>query len=144
MLGIVAAHFVFGSVFSIFTKFLCVSLKLLAYLIVPFVDLAFNGYQNMLDPNATIGVNIFAGIFFFTSIISIIVSFLAVKFDLRMMRKKNVFWNLDNDVHFYGVLYLVFKTMIITLTDVSVSLCLLSLGVWFYHRRFNAGCVGKQ
>lgn len=60
------------------------------------------------------------------------------------MRKKNIFWNLDNDIHLFGYVYSAFKVTVITLTDVSISLCLLSLVVWYYHRQMRGGCVGRQ
>ena len=60
------------------------------------------------------------------------------------MRKRNLFWNLDNDIHLYGLLYLVFKSLVISLNGVSASICVLSVAVWVYHRQLSGGCVGKQ
>jgi len=144
MLTVVAAHFIFDSVFTTVTKIFSLTLKLLQYLIVPFVDLAFTGYLDMLNPNNDISLSLLGALTFFSSLATTAVVLLSLKFEIRFLRKKNIFWNLDNDVHFYGILYLVFKTIIITTTDVSTSLCLLSLVVWFYHRQLSGGCIGKQ
>jgi len=144
ILGAISAHFVFSSVFSTVTKMLSFSLKILSYLIVPIIDLAITGYLDMLHPSSGLSLSIFGAIAFFSSMVLLAAILLTLKFELRVMRKQNIFWNLDNDVQFYGLSYVVFKTFIISFTDVSASLCLLSLGVWFYHKQMKGGCIGKQ
>ena len=52
-------------------------------------------------------------------------------------------WNINNDIHFYGMLYLIFKTLVICIDGVSPFICLVSLGVWYYHRSIASGCIGK-
>lgn len=97
----------------------------------------------MSDPKNELTLKLLPSAAFFSTLPTIAIILLTLKFELRMLRKNNVFWNLDNDIHFYGISYLIFKTIVITLTDVSVCLCLVSLVVWFYHRQDEGGCVGK-
>jgi hypothetical protein len=140
----VAAHFLFGSVFPIVTKYLGFSIKFCQYLIVPYIDLLVVSFKDMIDFSDGPTLTILGTLNFILCAPCLAVILVCVKFELRIMRKKNIFWNLDNNVHFYATLFLLFKTTVVTLNNVSISLCLLSLGVWFYHRSLKGGCIGRR
>lgn len=61
---------------------------------------------------------------------------------MRILRKNTIFWNLDNRVHFYGLLFLIYKTVYIATGEVSLLLCLMSLGIWYFHRLQTGGAIG--
>lgn len=67
-----------------------------------------------------------------------------LKFNIRVIRKKNIFWNLDNDLHLYAMIYLIFKTFMISLNGVTVSICFLSLVAWNFHRQMTGGCISRS
>ena len=69
--------------------------------------------------------------FIFINIAAIFVLFL-LKFELRMLRKKNRVWNLDNDLHVYAFSYLIFKTYYITFNGTNIPICFISLIVAYY------------
>jgi hypothetical protein len=140
----VGAHFLFGNVFKIVTKYLGFSIKFLHYFIVSYIDFIVVCYKQMANFSDGATLTLLAAINLALSIPFVIIILVCVKFELRLMRKKNIIWNLDNDVHFYGTFYLIFKTFVIAYSDNSVSLCLLSLGVWFYHRQYTGGCIGRR
>ena len=134
VISAVAAHFLFGSVFPIVTKYLGFSIKFCHFLIVPYMDLLVVSFKDMVDFTDGAMLTILGTVNFILCVPCLAVILVCMKFELRIMRKKNIFWNLDNDVHFYATLFLLFKTTVITFSGNSISLCLLSLGVWFYHR----------
>lgn len=80
MLGAVAAHFVFGSVFATLTKILSFSLKVLTYLVVPIVDLGLMGYLDMLEPSSQLSQRVLGGICLFTSLLLVAFILLSLKF----------------------------------------------------------------
>jgi hypothetical protein len=92
---LVATHLIFASVFPICTKLLSALLKLCYCLVVPLTD--FLVYAANEFWNAT---NIIDQISSAAACVLICLIYLAViiqlKFDLRMLRKKNAIWNLDN------------------------------------------------
>jgi hypothetical protein len=65
-----------------------------------------------------------------------------LKFNIRMIRKKNSLWNLDNDLHLYGFIYLAFKASFLSVHPPTIAICFLSLVVWHFHKDMPGGCVG--
>jgi hypothetical protein len=60
-----------------------------------------------------------------------------------MLRKKNSVWNLNNDIHVYGLAYLAFKTYFITINGTTISICFLSLAVTYFLLRMGSGCINQ-
>ena len=60
-----------------------------------------------------------------------------------MLRKRSTFWSLNNEVHFYGLIFAIFKTITICLNQLTLFLCFISLAFWFYHRQIRSGSVNK-
>jgi hypothetical protein len=142
ILILTAFHCIFASVFAILTRILSLTIKLSHYFIVPLLDLAVSGYLVMVDPGSDLNSSILGGVTAFTTVVPVIALLVQIKFEIRMLRKKVTLWNLDNDVHFYGSVFLVFKTIVVAFSGATIPLCLLSIGVWYYHRQFVGGCVG--
>lgn len=61
-----------------------------------------------------------------------------------MLRKKNTVWNLDNDIHVYALLYIIFKTYFISFNGTTISICFLSLAAWYFLLRMDSGCINKM
>jgi len=65
------------------------------------------------------------------------------KFNIRLLRKKNTLWNLSNDPQLYALAYRAFKTVFLSHNGATVSLCFLSLVVWFFHRSLPGGSINR-
>lgn len=69
--------------------------------------------------------------------------FLLVKFEIRMLRKRNNVWNLDNDLHLYALSFIALKTYFISFYGTTISICLLSLGISYFLFQMDCGCINK-
>ena len=64
-----------------------------------------------------------------------------MKFDIHILRKKNPYWTLNNDLHLYSYLFLLLKGFIIASAGISLGVCLLSIGIWVFLRSMKGGAV---
>ena len=59
---------------------------------------------------------------------------IVVKFNIRMIRKDNELWNVDNEFHLYGYVFMVFKVYLIAVEGVSLWSMVYSIGGWWMLR----------
>lgn len=135
------AHFIFTQVFTFCTKMLCLLLRLGQFLVVPLADYGAHCYSQFYNPNSTISIRILSSIVLVLLITSAVALVVYLKFNIRVLRKKNIFWNLDNDLHVYALVYLIYKAVLLSFTQITISICFLSLVVWYFHHQMKGGCI---
>jgi hypothetical protein len=138
------AHLVFTQVFTFCTKLLCLLFKLGQFLLVPLADYGAHLSTHFSSPNISLGLLVLSGIVIVLLVMSFLALAIYLKFNIRVTRKKNQFWNLDNDLHLYAMIYLIFKTYMISLNGVTVSICFLSLVEWNFLRQIPGGCISHS
>lgn len=138
-----ALHFAFSSVFSFCSKLLSFLLKLVEYFLVPLVNFAAYCMLQIGDQKQSAGTQVLNVLTFLFINFTTLVVLVMLKFEIRMLRKKNSVWNLSNDIHVYGLAYLIFKTYFISLNGTTISICFLSLAVAYFLLRTDSGCINK-
>jgi len=137
-------HLVFTQVFTFCTKLLSLLLKLGQFLLVPLVDYGAHCYSQISNSTSSIPIMVLSGIVLVLLSMSVKVLAVYLKFNIRVMRKKNLFWNLDNDLHLYGMIYLIFKAVFLSLNGVTISICFLSLVAWYFHQKMPGSSINHS
>jgi hypothetical protein len=110
-------------------------------MVVPFAYEVANCYFVITKKSTSeLGVSIHF-ISFLLLIVLLLIASLFIKFNIRMLRNKNKNWNLDNDIHFYGFIYLAIKAFFIALSQTTPLICLVGLAIWYYHHQMLGGPV---
>lgn len=138
-----ALHFLFSSVFSMCSKVLSFLVKVAEYLLVPLVNFAAYCLVQMGESRQEDGMQALSAITFILINLTVLAVLVLLKFEIRMLRKKNSVWNLDNDIHVYALGYLAFKTYFISLNGTTISICFLSLAVAYFLLRTSSGCINR-
>ena len=119
---------------SALSNVLSYMLKISTFCIVPLVDLGVTRFLSIGAPSTSTPEAILAVILVVLLFPVLTLCLLLEFFELRLLRKKTIFWNVDNGVHYYGILYQAYKAMVIAYEDRVELWCLIGLVIWFYHR----------
>ena len=138
-----AIHFIFSSVFSFCSKLLSFLMMLVGYFLVPLVNFAAYCLIQAGDQNQGGGMRALSVITFILINLPVVMVLFLLKFEIRMLRKKNSVWNLDNDIHVYALAYLIFKTYFISFNGTTISICFLSLSVAYFLLQAEGGCINR-
>jgi hypothetical protein len=138
-----ALHFIFSSVFTFCTKLLSIMLKIFEYFFVPLVNFSAYCLVQAGDPSQATGGRVIYALTFLFINLTVLVVLVSLKFEIRMLRKKNSVWNLSNDIHVYALAYITFKCYFISLNGTVISICLLSLAVAYFLLQTDSGCVSR-
>lgn len=138
-----ALHFIFSSVFNFCSKLLSFLVKLMEYFLVPMVNFAAYCYLKLGEGSQSAGNQALNAITLIFINLSVLIVLVLLKFELRMLRKKNTVWNLNNDIHVYALAYLIFKTYFISFNGTTISICFLSLTIAYFLLRTDSGCINQ-
>jgi hypothetical protein len=88
--------------------------------------------MQLTDETQPLGMKALDGITFILINFAVMFVLVLMKFEIRMLRKKNTVWNLNNDIHVYAMTYLIFKTYFISFYGTTISICFLSLTIAYF------------
>ena len=135
-------HFVFPSIFEFLSKMLLLLFKFHRYLVVPLGDYLVYCIVQTHSGSSVIGAAL-CGILAVLLSCTLLATAVQLKFDIHILRKKNPYWSLDNDLHLYAFLFMWFRGVMVGATGTSIGICLVSAGVWFFVGRMDGGSVNK-